>query len=319
MYMQTSEGLGQSVIARNGGEGIQGPLGEPPPAPRVCDNRRIPALGTINPFTPNRLSCAGTVFGVADPAGVVRAAVARAIEMLDNTIGELVNGRNRVCQGEPPAWPVLGDVTLCWLQNALSVNIDDIRAWTAGTFVNRSVAEVIRRLTQVRNLIASNGIRYVCGGRCDPADPASGCVAGDWAFVCMPRPCPTGTVAAIVHLCRNFWVAQPGVDLRDHAEFQAQTILHEASHLFHCTVDLRGSTIGVAECLAQFVAATNDSPIDPNFNRRCIGAARCFPPAVAPPGVPGLGFAAPRFVRTVRTTFRPESAIRLRGRPAMRR
>jgi hypothetical protein len=39
-------------------------------------------------------------------------------------------------------------------------------------------------------------------------------------------------------------------------------ILHEASHLYRCTVDARGSTIDVAECLAQFVAATNGSPLD---------------------------------------------------------
>lgn len=318
MYIPMGEELGQTVVARTGDEHVKWSLGEPQPTPRVCENRRIPPKDPIRVLTPNRVSCASTVFGVTDPVGVVRAAVARALEMLDNTIGELVNARSRVCQGETPGWPLLGDITLCWLKNALSVNIDDIRVWTAGTFVNRSVAEVIRRLMRVRNLIASNGIRYVCGGRCDPADPASGCVPGDWAFVCIPRPCPAGTVPAIVHLCRNFWVAAG--DPKDHAEFQAQTIIHEASHLYHCTSDLRGSTIGVAECLAQFVAATNNSPIDPAFSSRCIGAARCVPAgASAPPAVSGLGFPGPRSIRIVRTSFRPQSAIRLKGRPAVRR
>jgi hypothetical protein len=292
----------------------------PPPRPRVCDNRSIPARGPITPFTPNRVSCPTVVFGVADPIGVVREAIARALEMLDNTIGELVDARSRVCQGEMPAWPLLGDITLCWLRNGLSVNIDDIRVWEAGTFVNRSVAEVIRRLVRVRNLIASNVIRYVCGGRCNPANPASGCVPGDWAFVCLPHPCPAGAVPTIVHLCRNFWVAAAGVDAKLHAEFQAQTIIHEASHLYHCTSDARGSTIGVAECLAQFVAATNGSPLDPNFAGRCVGAARCVPAGAAgQPGISGLGFAGLGAIRIVRTSFRPQNAIRLKGRPAVRR
>lgn len=295
-------------------------LAPTPPTPRVCDNRSIPIGRPITPFTPNRVGCASVVFGVTDPIGVIRGAIARALEMLDNTIGELVDARSRVCHGETPAWPLLGDTTLCWLRNGLSVNIDNIRVWTAGTFVNRSVAEVIRRLVQVRNLIASNGMRYVCGGRCNPADPASGCVPGDWAFVCIPDPCPAGTVPAIVHLCRNFWVLATGVDPKVHADFQAQTIIHEASHLYHCTSDLRGSTIGVAECLAQFVAATNGSPLDPNFSGRCVGAARCVPAGAAgQPGISGLGFAGLGAIRIVRTRFRPQKAIRLKGRPAVRR
>lgn len=165
-----------------------------PPTPRACNDKGIPPFVTTRPFTAKKVKCAKRgVFGVTDPAGVISTAVARAVKMLDKTIGELVNARSRVCQGETPAQ------SLCWmtswLRNGLSVNIDDIRVWTAGTFVNRSVAEVIRRLMRVRNLIASNVIRYVCGGRCDPADPASGCVSGDWAFVCMPDPCPPGVCA----------------------------------------------------------------------------------------------------------------------------
>lgn len=310
--------------------------GEPPPARRVCDNvPPIPGLGPVTRFAANKLRCANTVFGETNPVGVVRAAVVRALEMLDNTIGELVNARTRVCQGEAPAWPLLGDITLEWLRERLSVCVDDIRVWTADTRVNRSVAEVIRRLVRVRNLIASNHIRYVCGGRCNPADPASGCVAGDWAFICRPDPCPTGSIPSIVHLCRNFWVRATNADgtLVDplvHAEFQAQTIIHEASHLYHCTRDERGRTIGVAECLAQFVAATNRSPIDCNFGNRCMrttvcggataaGPDPCDPVVAAAQQKPGrLGFAGPGSFRTVRTAFRPQTAIRLKGRPAVR-
>src|SRR5256885_740151 len=117
-------------------------------APPPCGNQRIPAPDTIKPVTPRkgfgRCGQAGG-FGVANPGVVISTAIARALEMIDNTIGELVNARTRVCQGEAPAWPLLGDITLDWLRNRLSICIDDIRTWTAGTFVNRSVAEVIRR------------------------------------------------------------------------------------------------------------------------------------------------------------------------------
>jgi hypothetical protein len=299
------------------------PYGQAPPAARRCDNRSIPERGTVNTLTARRVACTSPqAFNVAGPFDVISNAVARAIEMLDNTISELVTAREAVCAGATPAWPLLGDITLEWLRDRLGVCIDDIRVWTAGTFVNRSVAEVIRRLVRVRNLIASNRVRYVCGGRCNPADPASGCVAGDWAFVCLPDPCPQGAVPAIVHLCRNFWVpAVRGdgtrVDPATHAEFQAQTIIHEASHLYHCTSDRPGSTIGVAECLAQFVAATNDSPLDPGFQTRCAVTRRCAPAAGV--GAGGLGLVAPGSVRIVRTVFRPQSAVRVRGRPAQRR
>ncbi len=312
MYIQTSEGLEQTVIARNEA------LGEPQPAPRRCDNRRIPERGAVQALTARRVACTQhNAFGVIDPFGVISRAVARALEMLDNTIGELVNARNAVCAGATPEWPLLGDITLDWLRNRLGVCIDDIRVWTAGTFVNRSVAEVIRRLVRVRNLIGSNGLRYSCSSpRCEP-DFWAFVIARDAAGNCLP-----GTPQMLIRLCRRFWV--PAV--RDdgtpvppdvHAEFQAQTIIHEASHLTHCNApDRRGHTIGVAECLAQFVAATNGSPLDPIFETSCATTNRC---AAAPrPGVAGLGFSGPGSIRIEKTIFRPQHAIRLRGRLAGR-
>jgi hypothetical protein len=285
--------------------------GEPQPAARTCDNRRIPIQATIKPFTRNKVfgTCASrSVFGVTDPAGVISSAVARAIEMLDNTIGELMKARKGVCAGQPPSWPLLGDVTADWLVNRLGVCIDDIRVWTAGTFVNRSVAEVIRRLMRVRNLIASNGITYVCNGPL--------CAQGDWAYVLIDPNCKI-TPASIIRFCRNFWVAAPGVSAGDHAEFQAQTIIHEASHLYHCTRDERGWTIGVAECLAQFVAATNGSPIDPNYATRCAVTTRCAPAAGAvSSGTSRFGAPGPGSKLILRTIFNPRNAIRLKGRPA---
>ena len=293
------------------GESLPASMPASAPAARSCDSRRIPALDTIRPFTTNRVygTCASSSpFGVTNPADVISRAVARAVQMLDNTIGELVNARNGVCAGQPPA-SLLGGITADWLVNRLGVCIDDIRVWTAGTFVSGSVAEVIRRLTRVRNLIASNSLTYVCNG--------PQCGSDWWAYVITPANC-AGTPAPIIRFCRNFWVAAPGVSAADHAEFQAQTIIHEASHLYHCTADARGSSIGVAECLAQFVAVTNGSPIDPGFTTRCAVTTRCAPPAGAP-GISGFGAAVPAGSRILSTVFRPQNAIRLIGRPAIRR
>jgi hypothetical protein len=239
--------------------------------------------------------------------------------MLDNTISELVNARRAVCAGATPAWPLLGDITLEWLKNRLGVCIDDIRVWTAGTFENRSVAEVIRRLVRVRNLIGSNGLRYSCGSsRCKPEFWAF-TIVQDAAGNCLP-----GTPQMLIRLCENFWV--PGVDTQNkpinpalHAEFQAQTIIHEASHLTHCNAPERvGHTIGVAECLAQFVAATNGSPLDDRFLKSCSTTTRCAG-ATTRPGAAGIGFAGLGAVRIVGTIFRPQNAVRLKGRPAVRR
>jgi hypothetical protein len=327
MHIQTSEGLGQTIIARNGDERAKWSLGEPQPTPRACDNRGIPERGAVQPLTAKRVACtqhdAGGVTdpvcvlskGVTDPVCVLSKAVARALEMLDNTIGELVNARNAVCGGATPAPPLLRDITSDWLRNRLGVCIDDIRVWRAGTFVNRSVAEVIRRLVRVRNLIGSNGLRYSCSSpQCKPKF---------WAFVGVrdaAGKCLPGTPQMLVRLCRRFWEPSRGVDPKDHAELQAQVIIHEASHLTHCAEDLTGSTIGVAECLRQFVAATNGSPLYRGFEKRCPVTNRCVPAAGAgQPGNLGLGFAGPGSVRIEKTIFRPQNAIRLKGRPAVRR
>ena len=294
-------------------------FGEPPPAPRVCDNRHIPQREAVQALTARRVACAQPhAFGVADPFAVISRAAARAVEMLDNTIGELVNARNAVCGGATPGWPLLGDITLDWLRNRLGVCIDDIRAWTAGTFVNRSVAEVIRRLVRVRNLIASNSLRYSCSSpRCEP---------DFWAFVIVRDAagnCLPGTPQMLIRLCRAFWVRAIRADGTlvppdVHAEFQAQTIIHEAVHLTHCAPHgtiRRATGIGWAECLAQFVAATNDGPIDPDFAASCSTTTRC---GAGVAGYHGIA-AAPGSVQVAATIFRPQNAIRLKGRPAVRR
>jgi hypothetical protein len=244
---------------------------------RKCDNRGMPPIEPIQAL--GSVTCTPqSAHNVTDPISALRKARVRALQMLDNTIGQLSTARKAVCElGEKPADRLSANAR-CWLRNGMGVNTDDIHVWTAGTFEPiRSVAEVIRRLVRVRNLIGSRGLRYSCTGVHCAGHP------GRWAYMTdrdSAGNCLPGTPLMLIRLCRRFWI--PGtlpdgtpVPANVHTEFQAQTVIHEASHLTHSTGDLRGQTIGVAECLAQFVAATNDSPLDPRFLRLCSGTEPC--------------------------------------------
>lgn len=242
-------------------------LGEPPAAP-ACE--AIPEKykqGSINKLTAGRVTCPAP----PDAAEILRRVVARAVEMLDNTIGELVRARDAACRGEPLGWPNLGELTACWLKYRLGVCIEDLSAWTKGAFRKSSaeptpVAEVIRRLVVPRNLLASNQISYVCEAACD---------AGTNAFVVVRNAagnCIT-TPDRIIHLCPPFWT-------HAHARFREQTIIHEAVHLTHCAPHggtQRATGVGWPECLAQFVVATNARPLDPGQSTRCGFTDRCGP------------------------------------------
>lgn len=311
-------GLGDAAAS---GFGLAATVTNPPSVLRTCPTKGIPPMDTVHPFTSNKVfgQCVKRgVFKESDPAGVISRAVARAVKMLDHTIGELVNARTAICSG---AEPLLSEITLDWLRNRLGVCIGDVRVWTAGPFENRSVAEVIRRLMRVRNLIGSNLLRYVCAGPL--------CESDWWAYVFAlddKGECLPGTPSMLVRLCKNFWVpakdpiTSKPTDAAVHAEFQAQTIIHEVSHLTHCNKIERGSTIAVPECLAQFVAATNGSPLDPLFGRSCATTTRCAGTgSAAPPAVAGLGAAGSDSKRIVKTVFHPEKAMRLKDQPAMRR
>jgi hypothetical protein len=208
---------------------------------------------------------------------ILRTTVRRAVEMLDNTIGELVRAREAACRGEPLGWPALGDVTACWLKYRLGVCIDDRSVWIKGAFRKSvteppSVAEIIRRLVVPRNLLATNQITYIC----EPAG-APGCAPNEHgevanAFtrvriggVCLQTP------ERIIHLCPPFWT-------NAHAPFREQTIIHEAVHLTHCAphgTTERATGIGWPECLAQFVVASNGKRLDPGQSIRCGFTKRC--------------------------------------------
>jgi hypothetical protein len=247
--------------------------------PAVTGSKQSPQCESIpekyrlrakNRLTKGRVNCSTQ----ADAVRILRTTIARAVEMLDNTIGELVRAREAACRGEPLGWPALGDVTACWLKFRLGVCIDDLSAWTKGAFRKSKneptpVAEVIRRLIRPRNLLATNQITYTCDcARCNAGDNACVIVCHDGK--CIPTP------DRIIHLCPPFW--------RDeHAPFREQTLIHEAVHLTHCaphgtcanSTTQRATGIGWPECLAQFVVATNGKRLDPVQRGRCGFTKRC--------------------------------------------
>jgi len=243
--------------------------GEPAPprnelgVPVKCDE--IPKkydLESRKALTRGNVECATREDAVRILSGVVK----RAVNMLDNTIGELKRAREAACRGEPLGWPNLSDVAACWLKHRLGVCIDDLSAWTKGPFESRTVAEVIRRLVRPRSLLARNGIAYVCEASCT-SPSLYAWVRATNAGMCLRNP------DRIIHLCPPFWNSE-------HAPYREQTIIHEAVHLTHCAANEdegRRVSIGAPECLAQFVAATNGKKLHPEFLGRCGLTKKCGP------------------------------------------
>lgn len=182
-----------------------------------------------------------------DPVGVLQAADSRAITMLNNTINELTNIRNRVISGDPPAWPLISDAIARGMRSRLRLNPDDPGVWT-GTGPG-TVELIIRWFTNIRNLLTSGAIRYTCLG--------NDCESGEWAYTLdgVPRR---------IHLCRPFW--------RDTQDNQALTLIHETAHLYYGLEDA-GSGAGNANCLEEFMADANGVEIPSGFIEPCRAPA----------------------------------------------
>lgn len=259
MYIRTREGLGQGQATWSTPQTPRNELGKPVKCeeiPKKYDLKNRKGL------TRSKVECPTREDAVRILSGVVK----RAVQMLDNTIGELKSAREAACRGEPLGWPNLGDVTACWLKYRLGVCIDDLSAWTKGPFESRTVAEVIRRLVGPRNLLASNGITYVCEATCSSPSTYAW-VRVTEAGVCLRRP------PRIIHLCPRFWNLE-------HAPYRELVIIHEAVHLTHCAAtedEGRRASIGSPECLAQFVAATNGKKLNPDLIGRCGLTNKCGP------------------------------------------
>jgi len=222
--------------------------------PRATNTRMVnPAKVSCANY--NRNSPIFKAIGTTDPVGVLEALSQRAVQMLDNTIAEMSTIQKRVGAGEPPAWPVLNDIMAWSLKTRMLMPVNDPKAWTgSGTPDNRRTAGlIIRWLSNIRKIIAGGQLWYTCLA-------SSGCAPTTWAWVFCDK--------YRINLCRRFWHPKAGVDLKTHFEFQAQTIIHEASHIYYCTED-KGLGPGAAECISQFVADANGSPIDADFVGRC--------------------------------------------------
>jgi len=222
--------------------------------------------------SPAKVTCATTnktypifkAMGTTDPVGKLESISRRAWEMLNNTINELTKIKGRIAAGDPPAWPLIGDLIGWALQTRMLMKVDDPKSWTgSGT---RNAGLIIRWLTNIRDLIGSGDLWFTC------IDP-NGCSSSTWAWVFSNNAAAraAGLNLHRIHLCRRFWQAAAGVSAADHFEFQAQTIIHEVSHIYYNTED-SGLGPGAAECISQFVADANGSPIDPLFATRCGSA-----------------------------------------------
>jgi hypothetical protein len=225
-------------------------------------------IGQGHPMVnPARVSCANldrslpifTAIGTDDPVAVIEAACQRAVAMLDNTIAEMTRIRGRIGAREPPAFPLIADALSRSLRTRMLMRVDDPNAWTGRG--PRTAEQIIRWLSRIRRTIAGGQLRYLClsSVRCGPR-PC--CGSGTWAHA------RAGFLR--IGLCRLFWRKRPEIDAATHLEFQAQTIIHEVSHIFYNTEDF-GRGPGSAECITQFVADANNSPIDPKFARQCGG------------------------------------------------
>jgi hypothetical protein len=190
--------------------------------------------------------------GTTDPVGVLETVCRRAVEMLDNTIAELTRIRERVRAGEPPAFPLIGD-RLGWsLQTRMLMRANQSGAWT-GTGP-RTAEQILRWLTNSRKTIANGSLWFTClWSGCD-TDP-------DTRAASVP-----GRLRVL--LCRPFWLPLPGIDEATNLGFQAQTIIHEVSHIYYETEDA-GLGPGSAHCIAQFVADANGTRIHPGLLGLC--------------------------------------------------
>lgn len=230
-----------------------------------------PSGGMVAPkpmVDPNKVSCAKTnrswpifkALGTTDPVGALEKIAHRAVEMLDNTISELKRIQGRIQAGDPIAWPLLGDTFALSLRKRMNIKIEDRASWTGEG--PGKVGLVIRWLSNIRNRIASGELWYTC-----LASVASGCDSFTWAFIQPPH-------FFRINLCRLFWKAQKKISPSDHFEFQAQVLIHEVSHSYYNQTPVSdgfGRGPGISECIRQFVADTNNSPIDKDFINRCGG------------------------------------------------
>lgn len=228
-------------------------------APRpMVDAKKVSCLSS-----PNRNDILKKI-GTNDPRAVLEAACQRAAEMLNNTIAELTRIKARVTAGDPIGWPLIND-TLAWsMQNRMLMRVEDRATWT-GTG-RRNAGLVIRWLTNIRNTIAGGGLTFVC------LDGSKNCGPTGTDACCSPQTRALAIPGRMtVFLCIEFWRPSIPHTPQENLDFQAQTIIHEVSHIYYNTLD-SGLGPGRATCINQFVADANGAKIHPSFVGQCRGA-----------------------------------------------
>jgi hypothetical protein len=192
-------------------------------------------------------------FGTSDPVALLNAVSNRAVDMLTSTINELIRIKARVRAGDSIDYNLISKNLAFGLRYMLLMKVKERDAWLGnGT---RNAGLIIRWLSNIRNRIASKDLWFTC------LDTAAGiCKPTTWAYVYPGR--------FRIHLCQRFWIASSNVNAARHFEYQAQTLIHEVSHMYYNTKH-EGMGPGVAECLAQFIANSNNSPVEPIWVGAC--------------------------------------------------
>jgi hypothetical protein len=251
-------------------------------------NGSVGAATTVQMVNPKRVACRNfgkqllqfLPKGATDPVAALEMIVQHAVEMLTDTIDEL-NRIQQAVASRPPdqardqiGWPLVGDRFGQSLAQRMNIKVEDPNSWRGDG--PGKVGLVKRWLTNIRDMFGKGGLMYTC------IDTSADCTDTVWAWV--PTAAHPDVIAKgkselfHIHLCTHFWVPRkaqpprfPAVTPTEHFEYQARVLIHEGSHIYYNTADKRGTGPGVAECISQFVAETNNSPVDPKFVKRCGG------------------------------------------------
>ena len=172
-----------------------------------------------------------------DAVQIIRAADAKAITLLNNTVSELSSIRSRINSGAEPTWPTFSDCMAQSMHIKLLVNPSLATSWR-GTGP-RTVNRIIRVYTNLKNILESGSARYSCIG--------TDCDANEDAYVMIPEP------GYHIRLCSRFW---NNLGIND----RALVIIHEIAHHYYNTEDHGFKGIGSSHCLDQFVADINNLP-----------------------------------------------------------
>jgi hypothetical protein len=226
---------------------------------------------------PKKVFCDGFPRRLMPPGGVTPAdylekVVQRAVELINHTVDELKRVRVRILAGDPIKPPLLRTVVSDSLARRMNIRAEDRAAWKgAGP---GSVGLVIRWLGRMGELLASGDLRYTCLSK----DP-TGCTptARAWTFAPLHEDFHKDPPLDFFHirLCEHFWTLPKDKDGNTVSpkvkfEFQAQTLMHEVSHIFYSTLDDIKVGPWIAECLLHFVAETNGIDTDFELGDQCV-------------------------------------------------